>query len=54
MEKMMISKLKLECGTNFTHKIETMFKDISISNQLNIELKPKMQDLIEYNSHSNS
>lgn len=42
MEKSMISKLKLECGTSFTYKIETMFKDIAISNQLNIELRPRL------------
>ena len=31
-EKNMISRLKTECGCQFTCKLEGMFKDISISN----------------------
>ena len=30
-EKIFIMKMKLECGNIFTLKLETMFKDISIS-----------------------
>lgn len=30
-EKSMISKLKSECGSQFTSKLEGMFKDIDIS-----------------------
>ncbi|KYQ92686.1 cullin [Tieghemostelium lacteum] len=33
-EKSMISKLKTECGTSFTEKLEEMFKDIDLSNDL--------------------
>jgi cullin 3 len=31
-EKNMISRLKTECGCQFTCKLEGMFKDISVSN----------------------
>lgn len=33
-EKSMISKLKTECGTTFTAKLEEMFKDIELSNDI--------------------
>lgn len=39
LEKSMISKLKTECGCQFTSKLEGMFKDISLSNSLNEEFK---------------
>ena len=32
-EKMMISKLKTECGCQFTSKLEGMFKDMTLSNR---------------------
>ncbi|KAI8114990.1 Cullin-3 [Lucilia cuprina] len=38
-EKNMISKLKTECGCQFTSKLEGMFKDMSISNTTNEEFK---------------
>jgi len=38
-EKMMISKLKSECGCQFTSKLEGMFKDMTISNTVNEEFK---------------
>uniref|UniRef100_A0A1I8M276 Cullin family profile domain-containing protein n=1 Tax=Musca domestica TaxID=7370 RepID=A0A1I8M276_MUSDO len=38
-EKNMISKLKTECGCQFTSKLEGMFKDMSISNTTNDEFK---------------
>ena len=38
-EKMMISKLKSECGCQFTSKLEGMFKDMTVSNTLNEEFK---------------
>ena len=38
-EKMMISKLKSECGCQFTSKLEGMFKDMSLSNTINEEFK---------------
>ena len=46
-EKSMIAKLKAECGTTFTNKLEGMFKDVELSrefmhsyNQVNISIKP--------------
>jgi cullin-4 len=33
-EKLMISKLKAECGASFTNKLEGMFKDIDISKDI--------------------
>jgi len=33
-EKAMISKLKTECGANFTNKLEGMFKDIDLSKDI--------------------
>lgn len=39
LEKSMITKLKTECGCQFTSKLEGMFKDISISNTLNDEFR---------------
>nr|CAX82778.1 cullin [Schistosoma japonicum] len=33
-EKAMLSKLKQECGPNYTRKMETMFQDIELSRQL--------------------
>lgn len=38
-EKNMISKLKTECGCQFTSKLEGMFKDMSISNTIMEEFK---------------
>jgi len=38
-EKNMISKLKTECGCQFTMKLEGMFKDMSISNSTNDDFK---------------
>lgn len=38
-EKNMISKLKQECGCQFTSKLEGMFKDISVSNTTMEEFK---------------
>ncbi|KAI1719038.1 cullin family domain-containing protein [Ditylenchus destructor] len=42
-EKLMISKLKSECGCQFTSKLEGMFQDIQISNSLNAEYKAKVK-----------
>lgn len=39
LEKSMITKLKTECGCQFTSKLEGMFKDISLSNTLNDDFK---------------
>ena len=38
-EKMMISKLKSECGCQFTSKLEGMFKDMTLSNNVNEDFK---------------
>ncbi|XP_052868042.1 cullin-3 [Anopheles cruzii] len=38
-EKNMISKLKTECGCQFTSKLEGMFKDMSVSNTVMDEFK---------------
>lgn len=38
-EKNMITKLKTECGCQFTSKLEGMFKDMSISNSMMDEFK---------------
>ena len=35
----MISKLKSECGCQFTSKLEGMFKDMTVSNTINDEFK---------------
>ena len=42
-EKMMISKLKSECGCQFTSKLEGMFKDMTVSNTINDEFKSYLQ-----------
>ena len=36
---MMISKLKSECGCQFTSKLEGMFKDMTLSNTVNEEFR---------------
>ena len=33
-EKSMISKLKAECGSQFTNKLEGMFKDVDLSKDI--------------------
>uniref|UniRef100_A0AC35GBM4 Cullin family profile domain-containing protein n=1 Tax=Panagrolaimus sp. PS1159 TaxID=55785 RepID=A0AC35GBM4_9BILA len=43
-EKFFISRLKEECGINFTQKIEAMLKDIEISNDLMTSYKNKNAD----------
>ncbi|XP_046854312.1 cullin-3-A-like [Xenia sp. Carnegie-2017] len=42
-EKNMISKLKTECGCQFTSKLEGMFKDITLSNTTMDEFKQHIQ-----------
>ena len=39
----MISKLKSECGCQFTSKLEGMFKDMTVSNTINDEFKAHLQ-----------
>jgi cullin 3 len=43
-EKNMITKLKQECGCQFTSKLEGMFKDMSISNSMMDEFKTHLQN----------
>lgn len=35
-EKSMISKLKAECGSQFTNKLEGMFKDVDLSKDIGV------------------
>merc|ERR1719357_384002 len=42
-EKNMISKLKTECGCQFTSKLEGMFRDMSISNTTMDEFRQHIQ-----------
>jgi len=44
-EKMMIFKLKSECGFQFTSKMEGMFKDMTLSKTLNEEFRFHLQNL---------
>lgn len=52
-EQTMIAKLKAECGYQFTSKLEGMFKDMTISNDLRNEYKklPKSDTLDSSNKH---
>ncbi|KAG6476099.1 cullin-4-like [Zingiber officinale] len=42
-EKSMITKLKTECGSQFTNKLEGMFKDIGLSKEINDSFKQSSQ-----------
>nr|VZI26097.1 unnamed protein product [Spirometra erinaceieuropaei] len=42
-EKAMLSKLKQECGPNYTRKMETMFQDIELSRQLSKNFRAAQQ-----------
>jgi cullin-4 len=42
-EKSMISKLKTECGSQFTNKLEGMFKDIELSREINESFRQSAQ-----------
>ncbi|KFK28509.1 cullin 4 [Arabis alpina] len=42
-EKSMISKLKNECGSQFTNKLEGMFKDIELSKEINESFRQSSQ-----------
>ncbi|GAB6020164.1 Cullin-3 [Chamberlinius hualienensis] len=44
-EKNMISKLKTECGCQFTSKLEGMFKDMTVSNTIMEEFKLQVNTL---------
>ncbi|KFD58884.1 hypothetical protein M514_00047 [Trichuris suis] len=42
-EKALLSKLKQECGSDFTAKLEAMFKDMHLSKELNSSFKQWLQ-----------
>lgn len=42
-EKMLVLKLKEECGFQFTQKLEVMFKDIKMSEETMLEFKSTQQ-----------
>ncbi|KAG5515818.1 hypothetical protein RHGRI_036759 [Rhododendron griersonianum] len=46
-EKSIISKLKTECGSQFTNKLEGMFKDIELSKEINESFKQSSQARIK-------
>jgi cullin 3 len=50
-EKNMITKLKTECGCQFTSKLEGMFKDMSVSNSMLDEFKTHLNQQ-QHHSHS--
>lgn len=45
----MISKLKSECGCQFTSKLEGMFKDMTLSNTVNEEFRSHLQNVKNLN-----
>lgn len=47
VEKQMISKMKIELGNNFTMKLEAMFKDMTISEELTAGFKKHVDGLGE-------
>lgn len=47
VEKQMISKMKIELGNNFTLKLEAMFKDMTISEELTAGFKKHVEGLGE-------
>jgi cullin 3 len=47
VEKQMISKMKIELGNNFTLKLEAMFKDMTISEELSAGFKKHVEGLGE-------
>jgi cullin 3 len=47
VEKQMISKMKIELGNNFTMKLEAMFKDMTISEELTSGFKKHVEGLGE-------
>ena len=42
MEKSMLTKLKAECGANFTQNLEQMFKDVELSKEDNASYKTRL------------
>ncbi|KAI9029711.1 cullin 4 [Phycomyces nitens] len=52
-EKSMITRLKAECGPDFTKDLETMFKDMSISSELQAEFREATIDTDVYDKTMN-
>ena len=52
-EKSMLSKLKAECGPNFTGKLEGMFKDMELSKDFMLSFKQYYQNLDRDSASSN-
>lgn len=44
-EKSMLSKLKAECGAGFTSKLEGMFKDMELSQDVNVAFKQHVENM---------
>lgn len=55
LEKSMIMKLKAECGSQFTNKLEGMFKDIDLSQDIMVQFRqsPQFQDRLPPNMELN-
>ena len=51
-EKAMITKLKAECGSQFTNKLEGMFKDIDLSHDVMTSFKQSVSIFYDFPSHS--
>ena len=47
-EKNMITKLKTECGSQFTNKLEGMFKDVDLSRDIMMSFKSSVSLLIHH------
>lgn len=50
-EKAMITKLKAECGSQFTNKLEGMFKDIDLSHDIMASFKQSVSLAPKYFLH---
>ncbi|XP_018014430.2 cullin-4A [Hyalella azteca] len=50
-EKSMLSKLKAECGPNFTGKLEGMFKDMELSKDFMLSFKQHLQNTARHNTN---
>ncbi|KAL8727762.1 MAG: hypothetical protein Q9166_005817 [cf. Caloplaca sp. 2 TL-2023] len=49
-ERQMISKMKMEVGNTFTQRIEAMFRDMSVSEDLTASYKKRIRDLGDMDS----
>lgn len=51
-EKSLVAKLKVECGYQFTSKLEGMFNDMRVSTDLSNEFKTYLSNLVSSNASS--